>query len=72
MEEVPFEVTGLDFDNGSGSSTRRSSPGLPTREIFFPLRPLQEERPGDRRVEQPPCWCGFYYRYDAPTPNVPN
>lgn len=57
VEQVPFEVTGLDFDNGSEFINHDVIDwGRRPEDLLHPVTPLQEERPGHDRVEeQPPC-----------------
>jgi len=52
VDDVPFAVTGLDFDNGT--EFLRKATWAAEREIFLPVAALQEERPGHHRVEEQP------------------
>jgi integrase len=67
VEEVPFAVTGLDFDNGSEFLTRPSSSG-PANVTFTRSRPYKKndqatiESKNNHLVRK----YGFYYRYDTP------
>lgn len=52
---VPFEVVGLDFDNGSEFINHDVIDWAADRKIFFTrARPYKEERPGHDRVEEQP------------------
>ena len=68
VEEVPFEVTGLDFDNGSEFLNKAVIKWAGEREIFFTRsRPYKKndqatiESKNNHLVRK----YGFYYRYDT-------
>ncbi len=68
VEEVPFEVTGLDFDNGSEFLNKAVIKWAAEREIFFTRsRPYKKndqatiESKNNHLVRK----YGFYYRYDT-------
>ncbi|MHB1068210.1 MAG: DDE-type integrase/transposase/recombinase [Candidatus Nanopelagicales bacterium] len=68
VEEVPFEVTGLDFDNGSEFLNHAVIKWAGEREIFFTRsRPYKKndqatiESKNNHLVRK----YGFYYRYDT-------
>ena len=55
VEQVPFEVTGLDFDNGTEFLNHAVISWAAEREILLhPVPSLQEERPGHHRVQEQP------------------
>jgi hypothetical protein len=68
VEEIPFEVTGLDFDNGSEFLNKAVIKWAAEREIFFTRsRPYKKndqatvESKNNHLVRK----YGFYYRYDT-------
>jgi hypothetical protein len=68
VEEIPFEVTGLDFDNGSEFLNKAVIKWAAEREIFFTRsRPYNKndqatvESKNNHLVRK----YGFYYRYDT-------
>ena len=68
VEEIPFEVTGLDFDNGTEFLNKAVIKWAGEREIFFTRsRPYKKndqatiESKNNHLVRK----CGFYYRYDT-------
>ncbi|MFC9769359.1 hypothetical protein [Rhodococcus jostii] len=68
VDEVPFEVTGLDFDNGSEFLNKAVIKWAGEREIFFTRsRPYKKndqatiESKNNHLVRK----YGFYYRYDT-------
>ena len=69
VQEIPFEVTGLDFDNGSEFLNKAVIAWAAGREIFFTRsRPYKKndqatiESKNNHLVRK----YGFYYRYDTP------
>jgi hypothetical protein len=69
VEAVPFEVTGLDFDNGTEFLNKAVIAWAAEREIFFTRsRPYKKndqatiESKNNHLVRK----YGFYYRYDTP------
>ncbi len=69
VDEVPFEVTGLDFDNGTEFLNKAVIKWAGEREIFFTRsRPYKKndqatiESKNNHLVRK----YGFYYRYDTP------
>ncbi len=69
VEAVPFEVTGLDFDNGTEFLNKAVIAWAAQREIFFTRsRPYKKndqatiESKNNHLVRK----YGFYYRYDTP------
>ncbi len=69
IEEVPFEVVGLDFDNGTEFLNKAVIKWASEREIFFTRsRPYKKndqatiESKNNHLVRK----YGFYYRYDTP------
>lgn len=69
VEEIPFAVTGLDFDNGSEFLNHAVIKWAADREIFFTRsRPYKKndqatiESKNNHLVRK----YGFYYRYDTP------
>lgn len=68
VEQIPFEVTGLDFDNGSEFLNKAVIKWAGEREIFFTRsRPYKKndqatiESKNNHLVRK----YGFYYRYDT-------
>lgn len=69
IDEIPFEVTGLDFDNGTEFLNKAVIKWAGEREIFFTRsRPYKKndqatiESKNNHLVRK----YGFYYRYDTP------
>lgn len=69
VDQIPFEVTGLDFDNGSEFLNKAVIKWAAEREIFFTRsRPYKKndqatiESKNNHLVRK----YGFYYRYDTP------
>jgi len=69
IEEIPFEVVGLDFDNGTEFLNKAVIKWASEREIFFTRsRPYKKndqatiESKNNHLVRK----YGFYYRYDTP------